>query len=334
MTDSEANQLTIVLVARDHVDVVGGALASLLAQEGGAYRILVVDDGSTDGTWERIRQVLEDAPAHPHHVDTVRYPDALGPRRLLSVLEGLDSALAVIASPEETSRPDRMARILSVFETTDAVVVASNRNRIGGAVHEHAGGARSRSGPVDAREIAFHLGSTPTELGTLGLRTEVVTAFPPPSDPRLGEDLGPLLGFRGALLGSTWYLDEVLVDYRPARESSTLDVRSRETCREGLFAGLIASRTGMLNDLRDHRQGEEGSDRADVVHLEAALKGVLVELVERWTQARDELWARELRPCWVGRSELESANQRAERLRPRSLLGRVREALVRQRPAA
>ena len=89
-----------------------------------------------------------------------------------------------------------------------------------------------------------------------------------------------------------------------------------------------------LQDLRDLRQRQDSREPdTSLVHLEASLKGVLIELVERWTQAREELWNRDMRPCWVTERELEAANNSVERLRPRSLLGRVREALGRSRAA-
>ena len=335
MADSKA-PATIVLVARNDADLVGGAVASLLAQQGGSYPILIIDDGSTDATWHRIQAVLEAFGPHEHDLKTIRGTEVQGPRRLISAIEGLDTPYAIIASPEDRSRPERVERLLQVIETTGAAVIATNRTRLGGSIIEHAGSSfRERSGSIDAREIAFHLGCTPTTLGTLAVRTDVVHAFPALSGPRLSEDLGPLLGFRGSILDTCYYLDETLVDFRPVREGASLDVRSRETCREGLFANLIASRTGMLHDLRDLRREQPTEEQeANLVHLEASLKGVLIELVERWTQAREELWSREMRPCWVTRHELGEANHRVERLRPRSIIGKMKQAITRQRSAA
>ena len=335
MADSKASA-TIVLVARNDADLVGGAVASLLAQQGEGYPIQVIDDGSTDATWDRIQDVIKTVGPHGHDLKTVRCPESKGPRRLIEAIEKLDTPYAIIASPEDRSRPERVERILRVIDSTEAAVIATNRTRLGGSVIEHAGnGFRARSGPIDAREIAFHLGCTPTMLGTLAIRTDVLHAFPTLTGPRLSEDLGPLFGFRGSIIDTSYYLDETLVDFRPIRETAALDVRSRETCREGLFANLIASRTGMLNDLRDLRREQSSTgEETTLVHLEASLKGVLIELVERWTQAREELWSRDMRPCWVTQHELKESNHRVERLRPRSLIGRVKQAISRQRSAA
>lgn len=328
--------VTIVLVARDDADLVGGAIASLLALKGGPYSILIVDDGSRDGTWNRIHDALGRASGHGHDVTTSRATESLGPERLVRTLMNLQTPYAVIARPEDRSRPERIERLLHVIETTNASVVASNRTRMGGTVIEHAGlPCQGGSGPIDARDIAFHLAWTPTNLGTLAVSTDVVRSFPALYGPRLGEDLGPLLGFRGALLNGCFYLDETLVDFKQVRESSGLDVRSRETCREGLFATLIASRVGMLQDLRDLRKTNDHDEPdSNLVHLEASLKGVLIDLTERWTQARDELWVRDMRPCWVTEEELLQSNRRVELRRPRSIIARMKDVIAGPRSAA
>jgi hypothetical protein len=326
--------VTIVLVASDDVSVIGGAVASLLALEGGPYVIQIIDDGSTDGTWERINKTIASAPTHHHEVRTSRYIESIGSKRLMRALEEVKTTCAIVARAEDRSRPERMTRILHAFATTDASIVVSNRTRIGGSVLEHAGGGqREGSGEIHAREIAFHLAWTPTNIGTVGMRTKVLRSFPKLVGPRLGDDLGPVLAFRGALLDGCYYIDETLVDFKEIREPASVDMRSRETCREGLFSSLIASRIGMLQDLRDHRQGIESPD-ANFVHLEASLKGALLELVERWTQARDELWARDMRPLWVLESDLRGANTNRERRRARSVIARLRGLFFQRRSAA
>lgn len=335
MADARATA-TIVLIACEDAELVGGAIASLLALKGGPYSILIIDDGSRDGTWNRINDVLAASSGHEHEVTTSRATESLGPERLVRTIANLQTPYAIIARAEDRSRPERIERLLHVIETTDASVIASNRTRMGGTVIEHAGQpCQDGSGPIDARDIAFHLAGTPTNLGTLAIATDVVRSFPALHGPRLGDDLGPLLGFRGALLNGCFYLDETLVDFRQVRESNTLDVRSRETCREGLFATLIASRMGMLQDLRDLRRARDHAEsNSGLVHLEASLKGVLIDLAERWTQARDELWARDMRPCWVTEDELLQANRRVELRRPRSIVARMKDVLGRSRPAA
>jgi glycosyltransferase involved in cell wall biosynthesis len=58
---------TIVIVTKDRRETLRGALVSALAQEGGP-EVLVVDDGSTDGTAEMVRQEFPEARLQRHEV--------------------------------------------------------------------------------------------------------------------------------------------------------------------------------------------------------------------------------------------------------------------------
>lgn len=333
-TQVAAASATIVLVVCDDAPVIGGAVASLLALEGGPYVIQIIDDGSTDGSWDRIHETIASAPSHSHDVRTTRFAESAGSSRLVQALEDVTTDCAVIARAEDRSRPERVMRLLHALQTTSASVVVSNRTRLGGSVLEHAGRVqRKGSGEIHAREIAFHLAWAPTNLGTMVIDVQVFRGFSKLDGPRLGDDLGSVLAFRGSLLGGCYYLDETLVDFKESRQTTAVDMRSRETCREGMFSSLIASRIGMLQDLRERQRDYDGSD-ANLVHLEASLKGALLELVERWTQARDELWSRDMRPLWVPASQLQSANQLSDRRRGRSVIARLCGLLPKRRSAA
>ena len=75
----------------------------------------------------------------------------------------------------------------------------------------------------------------------MALRPNVIHSFPELSNARQPEELGAMLSFRGSLLGGCFYLDETLVDYKRSMGSLVVDYRSRETCRESLFADLLAT---------------------------------------------------------------------------------------------
>ena len=325
---------TVVLVASNDVEHIGGAVTSLLALEGGPHVIQLVDDGSSDGTWERMNEAIGLARPHEHEVRTSRFVEPLGMQRLLHAIGDVETPCVCVARPEDRAHPDRLVRQLHALQTTGASVVVSNRTRLGGSIVEHAEGSRKQgSGEISARDIAFHIAGTPTNLGTICLRPEVLRRFTKLIGPRLSEDLGQVLAFRGALLGGCYYIDETLVDFKEVREGTALDMRSRETCREGLFSSLIASRVGMMQDLRDLRREFDGTD-ASLVHLEASLKGALLELVERWTEARDELWLRALRPAWVPEKQLLCHPGSTRGGRSRSILRKMRCLIPGSRKAA
>ncbi|HAW96707.1 MAG TPA: hypothetical protein DCX60_10555, partial [Phycisphaerales bacterium] len=221
-------------------------------------------------------------------------------------LTDVQTDIAIVASPRDHSRSDRVSRLLHVFKQTDASVVVTDSARLGGSIIEHVSGARMQgSGRIEAREIALQIASSSTSFGTMGLRPEVLRNWAPLSEARLSDDLGMILAFRGSLLGGCYYLDEQLVDHDVARDFDPDDVRSRDVCRETMFASLLASRVGLLQDMRGlpeeqpHDGSPVGDDRISQVRLEASLKGVLIELAERWSDSREPLIARGMSPGWA-----------------------------------
>jgi hypothetical protein len=298
--------VTVVLVARNEAPRITDAIECLLNLEGPGCHIELIDDGSVDDTWRLMQQVIAANPKTSHQVVTSRFVEPLGERRLLRALADVETDLAIIASPRDHSRSNRVARILQVFMQTDASVVVTDRARLGGSIIEHVSGARLQgSGRMEAREIALQIASSSTNLGTMGLRPEVLRNWAPMSEARLEDDLGMILAFRGSLLGGCYYLDEQLVDHELAREFDPTDTRSRDVCRETMFASLLASRVGLLQDMRglpfdgpNEVAVESDSKNLSRVRLEASLKGVLIELAERWADSREHLISRGMSPGW------------------------------------
>ena len=311
----EPLSITVVLVARNDAHRIKDAVQHLLDLEGDRCRIELIDDGSVDETWRVIQETVAADTDSPHEVVTSRFVEPMGERRLLRALADVQTDIAIVASPRDHSRPDRVSRIRHVFTQTDASVVVTDSARLGGSIIEHVSSARLQgSGPLEAREIALQIASSSTNIGTLGMRPEVLRNWAPISEARLEDDLGMILAFRGSLLGGCYYLDEQLVDHDLAREFDPCDTRSRDVCRETMFASLIASRVGLLQDMRglpeevsDDEPIDGGGERLSRVRLEASLKGVLIELAERWTDSRDHLIARGMSPGWASDSENDSS---------------------------
>ena len=61
MTVTHAELLTVVVPVREDAEHIPGGLASLLAQSGGAPSVIVVDDGSTDGSADAAREAVPGA---------------------------------------------------------------------------------------------------------------------------------------------------------------------------------------------------------------------------------------------------------------------------------
>jgi len=54
-TMAEAPCATLLLTCCDQAHSIGGAIDSALAQVGGPFEILIIDDASRDGSWEVIQ---------------------------------------------------------------------------------------------------------------------------------------------------------------------------------------------------------------------------------------------------------------------------------------
>ncbi|MBK9166413.1 MAG: glycosyltransferase family 2 protein [Bryobacterales bacterium] len=95
-------RLSVVIPARDEQDCVGvtvGALHDELARHGIPHEIVVVDDGSTDGTW----RVLEDLAARIPAVKPVRSPGPHGFGRAVTLGFDYASGDAVIVTMADAS---------------------------------------------------------------------------------------------------------------------------------------------------------------------------------------------------------------------------------------
>ena len=79
----------------------------------------------------------------------------------------------------------------------------------------------------------------------------------------------------------------------------------------------------MLQDLRSLPEPEV-EEAAGRVRLEASLKGVLVELAERWSLAREDLWQSDLRPVWMHPEDHPVTSPAPKAAPRRSFLDRMR----------
>ena len=86
---------------------------------------------------------------------------------------------------------------------------------------------------------------------------------------------------------------------------------------------------GLLQDMRALPEDDplecaiDGEERISKVRLEASLKGVLIELAERWTDSREHLIARGMRPDWSSEMHSEPGTATTGRRRFIDLLGGI-----------
>lgn len=128
-------RFSVVIPVRDRADVVGRAVASVLAQTFAELEVVVVDDGSTDDSVEAVHAVAD------------RRVRVLRRER-----EGLDAARAsglrrsggrfvTLLEPDDEASPGWLARVGRLIDSTGAVVV-----RCGGE-QRHADGSCTAVGP-------------------------------------------------------------------------------------------------------------------------------------------------------------------------------------------
>lgn len=85
--------LAVVVPARDEADVIGRAIGSLLAQDyPGRLRLILVDDGSSDGTAQRARQAAEALGSDRLTIVTAPPPSRGWTGKLSAVARGVDAA--------------------------------------------------------------------------------------------------------------------------------------------------------------------------------------------------------------------------------------------------
>jgi hypothetical protein len=121
-----------VIPVRDRADVIGRAVASVLAQTFAGLEVVVVDDGSTDGSVAaaravsdgRVRVVRHD----PHGIDTAR---AVGVRRA-------HGRWVALLDPDDEAAPGWLARMGRLVDVTGAVLVSC------GGEQRHADGSVTR----------------------------------------------------------------------------------------------------------------------------------------------------------------------------------------------
>jgi glycosyltransferase involved in cell wall biosynthesis len=229
VTDRPA--ITAMMLVRDRAELLEQAAASVLAQSERDLELVILDDGSTDDTW----QVAERIAATDKRVRLMRNAVSVGiPAARNQVLAEARGTYVAICDSDDISRPERFKSSRALLDADPALV------GVGVRISAFEGGD-----PAAGSEPGWHWGLADGRLpfafpGAM-LRVDAVreaggfkTSYPFADDLHLAYRLAG----RG---GSFATVDEVLLDYRLHPGSITARrARTREWCTlKAQLRGLV-----------------------------------------------------------------------------------------------
>lgn len=214
------HRYSVIMMTYNQQEFVEEALRAILTQDCAPLEILVSDDRSTDGSFERVT-ALASGYAGPHKVLLNRNARNMGiTAHLNACFRMVSGDLIIAASGDDISVPGRVRKIIEVYERDKPLLI-----------HSRADSATLNGGRPDRRFQRIGLLQTPRiedvarsmslYIGaTAAWDRDIMRHFGDLPDRDCYEDL--IFGFRAALEGRVSFIDEELVQYRVGQGASTL----------------------------------------------------------------------------------------------------------------
>lgn len=226
-------RVSVVIPTYNAAAFIGETLASVLAQEGVDFEVLVLDDASTDGTLERVRE-FADARVRIHGSDSNR-------GRVANANRGFDLAQGEFIARidhDDVAVAGRLAAQVRFLDANPGIAVVGSQIRHFG-METLTSELPLDDGGIKARFIS---GSAYLANPSTMFRRELVQRNFIRYDPNLSilDDLA--FWFDMTLAGARFAnLPEVLTLYRihPAMTSMNLDVRPYDMARRRFYARLL-----------------------------------------------------------------------------------------------
>ncbi len=207
-----ATRVSIIVLTYNQQEFVGDAIRAVLAQQCEPVEILISDDCSTDGTWDAIRQAVQDYPG-PHLVRLNRNARNMGVNaHLWSCVQQTSGDILVAAAGDDISEPDRVRRVLDAFDGDAPLLVHSRVTPIRTGAsndrlpYEKALFFRTTDVMPAAGSMQLYIGAT------AAWHRDIFAKYGPLPERDCYEDL--VLGFRAALEGRVAFIPEPVVRYR------------------------------------------------------------------------------------------------------------------------
>lgn len=126
MMHADPPVVTVLIGAYENEDTVGRAVESILAQTERDLELIVIDDGSRDGSSAAAREAIGSDP----RARVMRLEDNLGIARSLNAgLEAAAAPFVAIQDADDYSAPNRLERQLAVLAAQPDVAVVGSRMR-------------------------------------------------------------------------------------------------------------------------------------------------------------------------------------------------------------
>ena len=124
MTLSIGEKISVCLLTYNHVDVIGSTLESILDQTITGYEVVLSDDCSTDGTWERILEFAE----RDERIRPIRTPGNMGmPGNANFAVAQSDRPYIALLHHDDIYRRDLLEKWASILERFSDVGFVFNR---------------------------------------------------------------------------------------------------------------------------------------------------------------------------------------------------------------
>jgi len=117
------NKISVCLLTYNHVDVIESTLKTILNQTIKGYEVIISDDFSTDGTWERILELAHDEP----RIRPVRTPQNMGMAGNANyAVSQSDRAYIALLHHDDLYREDLLEKWVGVMERHAEVTFVFN----------------------------------------------------------------------------------------------------------------------------------------------------------------------------------------------------------------
>lgn len=128
--DGARPAVSAIIVVRDGLPFIGEAIESVLAQSYGSWELLIVDDGSTDGTPELAESYHA---RHPLKIRLLRHPSGvnlgIAASRNLGIAEALGRYLAFLDA-DDVWLPQKLSEQVALFEADPELGIVYGRTLI------------------------------------------------------------------------------------------------------------------------------------------------------------------------------------------------------------